>query len=150
MTTIFLAAQSSNGELSGQYKRSAHWPAIILTGTKMHSNPQIVNAFPFFSLGTIASMRTLAAKIIQNQHKMLANEIKEHGLLQSGFEKYPKGWHTTTVVSETHPIFHVKANGNLVFHPPTRQEYARMRFQETKRGWLDGEPTCAGQKHLIL
>lgn len=67
--------------------------------------------------------------------------MKKFGILQTKFEEiYPQGWINPTIVANTHPVFHVKGNGDLVFHRPTRVEYARMKFQEKLPGRLGFQP----------
>lgn len=67
--------------------------------------------------------------------------MKKFGILKPSFENnYPKDWINPTIVEKTHPVFHVKANGDLVFHRPTRIEYARMMFQKRFPGKLGLQP----------
>jgi hypothetical protein len=78
------------------------------------------------------------AAMIKYLHTKLVDSIKEKGLLQTRFEgKYPQDWINATSIAKTHPSFHVKANGDIVFHRTTRMEYFRIKFQERFKvaGW---------------
>lgn len=95
------------------------------------------------NIGVSAFGRTWMAKIIQKLHQDLVASMKDHGVIQTKFEHghgIPNGWINPTIIENTHPVFHVKANGDLVFHTPTRMEYARMKFQEKWPGKLGLQP----------
>ena len=101
----------------------------IIAGIKMYNGPLIGVGGSAISFGPI--LRNAGTKQIQKLHNELAEEIIKHGVLKIPFEKnYPNDWHNPANVAKTHPVFHVKANGDLVFHQPTRMEYARLKFQQ--------------------
>ena len=77
-------------------------------------------------------------KEVQSRHKDLLESINKYGLLQTTHERnYPRDWIKPDIVEQTHPIFYVKGNGDLVFIPRGRtMEYYRMLFQKSKMGKL--------------
>lgn len=73
----------------------------------------------------------LGGIVIKRLHKHLVNAIKENGLLNTKYEgHYPDNWMSPAIVAKTHPSFHVKGNGDIVFHKTTRMEYFRVKFQD--------------------
>ncbi|MDO8625609.1 MAG: hypothetical protein Q7R47_05990 [Candidatus Diapherotrites archaeon] len=75
------------------------------------------------------------AKVIQYTHDDLTEEMKDHGVLQIRFEKdYPPGWINPTSVMETHPIFSVTQNGDIIFRRVTPKEFKLLRIQQGWRG----------------
>ncbi len=98
---------------------------------------------PYTSAGIAigASARTLIAKLIQKRHRQLVKEMKNVGLLQTKFEgSYPRDWINPAIVAKTHPVFYVKANGDLVFLKPTRTEFMRYQFQKKFLGKIGLNP----------
>ncbi len=83
------------------------------------------------ALSLTGTARTIAAKLIQSKYVEIANTMKTHGILQPSFEKeYPPKWLNPTVVAETHPIFSVQANGDVVFRRVTPKEFKLLKMQD--------------------
>ncbi len=92
-------------------------------------------------LPILVSARRAIAKSIQDRHEDLVSAMKKFGILQTKFEgNYPRDWINPTIVANTHPIVHVKGNGDLVFLRATRAEYARYVFQKSFAGKLGLNP----------
>jgi hypothetical protein len=85
-----------------------------------------------------ATSRQLSVKGIQKIHADLASEIALNGVLQTGYEHYKRKYGIDfakkRMLERTHPIFYVKANGDLVFLPESKIEYARYKFQKERLG----------------
>jgi len=78
-----------------------------------------------------AGFRALLAKFIQGKYVQIAEEMKTRGVLQTQFEReYPPDWINPTNVMETHPIFSVQSNGDIVFRKVTKKEFAFLQAQE--------------------
>lgn len=94
-------------------------------------------AFSFNLMSRIESVR-----LVQFLHEKLASEIRSSKALVN--PKFAGHYSTEAkhadLVSQTHPIFRVNLNGDLVFLPVTRREYQQYRFQQSKFGKLGVQP----------
>jgi len=123
---------------------------LYITSSAAHLKifPTIHGAGILVSLG----LREKTVNIIKKAHRDLVDSIKRKDLLSSEFkEQYPKGWKHSATVAMTHPSFHVKANGDIVFHKTTKEEFFRIKFQEkfNRAAWRWRaflEPPVAPQK----
>ncbi|MDD5163730.1 MAG: hypothetical protein PHD95_06005 [Candidatus ainarchaeum sp.] len=80
-------------------------------------------------------LRTKFAQAIQETHIAIAETAKTFGLLQTQNEKaYPPDWINPAVVAETHPIFSVTRNGDIIFRRVTPLEFKLLKAQEGWRG----------------
>lgn len=89
-----------------------------------------VNTGGFFLAAVI---RTGLAHQIQEKHEKLKEQMNKYGILQTQHEhNYPFSWFNPTKVAETHPVFYVKGNGDIVFKKNSRPEYLRYLAQQKK------------------
>ncbi|PIN98266.1 MAG: hypothetical protein COT90_05110 [Candidatus Diapherotrites archaeon CG10_big_fil_rev_8_21_14_0_10_31_34] len=113
----------------------------LLTTIAASANlPQVPSSQALHVLGGTLFLlgRTISSYGIKIAHRRIVNSMKENGLLQTRFEgHYPKDWINPSIVARTHPSFHVKGNGDIIFHKTTRTEYFRIKFQERFKvaGW---------------
>lgn len=58
--------------------------------------------------------------------------MKKDGILRGGEPEshYPQGWINPTIVAETHPIFSVQRNGDVIFRRVTPNEFRFLKMQE--------------------
>lgn len=78
-----------------------------------------------------AAIRQITVKKIQKKHVELEKKMKMFGILQTKFEKeYPSDWLNPTIVADTHPIFSVQANGDIIFRRATPKEMSLLKAQE--------------------
>jgi hypothetical protein len=81
--------------------------------------------------GTLIWRESLVRKI-KRLHSVLGKKMNRKGIITTEFEKlYPDRWINPTIVAQTHPIFYVQRNGDLVFMKSDRQEYFKYRYQNT-------------------
>ena len=115
--------------------------ALAVQGIKLESNlreKQYGSAA--FSGGVfvpgLSAIRTVYARVIQHKHDEIAENMKKSGILKPGRteQKYPIGWMGADVVSETHPIFSIRANGDIIFRKVTPLEFKLLKAQEGWRG----------------
>lgn len=99
-----------------------------------HAAPELPSSY-IATTATGAVSRTIAVQFIQYLHSCLLNVIKLHGVLQTQYEHLyaPKGF-MQNWIEKNHPIFYVKANGNLVFLRESPAEYKKYKFQKTRAG----------------
>lgn len=80
-------------------------------------------------------LRTAVARAIQEKHSEIAETAKKFGLLQTQNEKeYPTDWINPATVAQTHPIFSVTRNGDVIFRRVTPLEFKLLKAQEGWRG----------------
>ena len=90
--------------------------------------------------------RQITVSTIQKKHNELVELMNKHGLLNTTAEgNYPRDWMNPSIIAKTHPIFYVKANGDLVFikegnNVSFRIEYARYLYQKAWAGKLGLNP----------
>jgi len=127
--------------LRGFLESTTSLSALILAGTQVGAyklqSPASSTMFKI-AITTGVLGRGITAHNIKKLHTKLVDSIKKNGLLQTRFEgHYPEDWINPVIVSKTHPSFHVKGNGDIVFHKTTRTEYFRIKFQERFKvaGW---------------
>lgn len=80
-------------------------------------------------------MRTWVARLIQRKHEEIAESMKKFGVLVVKAERnYPPDWLNPTIVAQTHPIFSVTRNGDIIFRRVTPLEFKLLKAQEGWRG----------------
>ncbi len=96
---------------------------------------------PFFALTgllggglLLVHGRKLANEDLKKIHSKISETIRERGPLDSwkGKRQYPPGWDNAETIAQTHPLFHVTLNGDLIFHRTTRAEYLNYRVQKSR------------------
>lgn len=104
---------------------------------KASTNPGVRNtASTVSAVGGLGSLFGLAIRqgtveVIQKRHQEIAEYMDKYGVLQTHSEKeYPPGWLNPTMVAETHPIFSVQGNGDIIFRRVTRKEFWLLKRQE--------------------
>lgn len=93
--------------------------------------------------GSLAFLRPLVVKSIQLKHELIADAIKQHGVLGDVEGKTRQKYGDNLKVSKlvkTNPIFYVKGNGDLVFVKNSRAEYYRYKAQEALPGKIGVHP----------
>lgn len=104
------------------------------------------DALPGIGIGTFGiAYRIVPVFLIQASHEILLDEMNHSGLIQTKFEvdyeeKFGVDRLTPASIGKKRPIFYVKRNGDLVFVPENRMEYARYKFQQMKAAKLGINP----------
>lgn len=101
-----------------RYWRNLNYAASALLGggsilnfilTKQQINWRVATFLPNVIIGK--SQFIFYKRVISN----MAKEMAQSGVIISSYEKYPKGWMNASKIMETHPLFYVRGNGNVVF-----------------------------------
>ncbi|MFH1225045.1 MAG: hypothetical protein V1676_04540 [Candidatus Diapherotrites archaeon] len=78
-----------------------------------------------------AYVRQAVVNAIHEKHVALADVMQKCGILATESEgNYPRDWSNPAIVKETHPIFSVQHNGDLVFRKNSRREYLQYCIQK--------------------
>ena len=108
---------------------------------------QAIHFYPFTGIFTgnavlAGAFRTVAAHEIQEKHREITHAMKKFGTLKAGAseKKFPPDWINPVIVSETHPIFSVQRNGDIIFRRVTRGEFWQIKKQEKWIGKLGVNP----------
>ncbi len=82
--------------------------------------------------GLLFGARTLYASGIQKMHDKIADYMKRFGILKGGQPetKYPPDWINPTIVAETHPLFSIQRNGDVIFRRVTKKEFVLLKVQQ--------------------